>query len=200
MIKKIRDFDLGFSERKKAFWSLGAVVFAIAWVILWNIFPMPWYSLFFASNVGANITFVLLAAVLMIPFCWAFSVMSACNLSVTKNTLVNVVFLVAAAYIFAIFRYSAVYLVILVFVLHLAAMVWVFGTAVPLKRHKVKRMKNKTVSHVSIPSDEPTEYDTDTVPIKTQPLVCVGWAALYTAVIEAAYLFLFYKIAYIFYS
>lgn len=181
MLEKIRSFDLGFTDRKKRFFALGAIVFAVVWAILWVIFPMQWYSLFFASTIGSYVQLILLATVLIFILCWVFTKITASNISVTKNYFVNLIFMIGILFLFSAFRYSMVYLIVIAAVLHAAAMVWVLGTAIP----------NNEIS---------ASAKCGFLKLKEQPLITVMWAVLYTIIINAANIFLFWKIAYIFYS
>ncbi|MDE6594564.1 MAG: hypothetical protein K2K44_00985, partial [Oscillospiraceae bacterium] len=52
--------DKYFNDKRKLIFAVGALAFAVLWAFLWNAFPMPFYSLFFADNVGSNVQLVLL--------------------------------------------------------------------------------------------------------------------------------------------
>ena len=88
----------------------------------------------------------LVAAVLILPMCWAATKAMSCNVSVTKNFVVNIIFMVGILFLFSAFRYSAVYVVIIAAVLHIAAMVWVLGTSVPHDKKHTKRVKENDKS------------------------------------------------------
>ena len=201
----LQKFNLSFTEHIKGFFSIGAVAFAVLWVILWINFPMEWYSLFFMSVFGSYFLLAILAFIIQIIFNWLFSVISASNISVTANTAVNLIFLVGSAFLFANFRFRAVYFFIAAVIAYAVAMFFIFGTAVPLKKKKIKRLNSKSVSHTTIITSKGQkhaveEYDADFIPIKKQPLACAVRAVLYVIFTETAYLFLFWKIMKIFTS
>lgn len=159
--------------------AAGAVLFAVLWLVLWLIFPMEWYSLFFASTVGSFVTIALLAADITIILCWAFSFLSGIDIPFVKNLIVNIISMAAVLWLFAAFRYSMPYVVIIAAVLHAAAMVWVMGFA------KKYPKKGK-------PDPENVKA------IKKQPIITVIWAAAYVILADIANIILFSKMAYIF--
>ena len=142
MLEPIKKFDNGFTLKRKGFFALGAVMLAVLWAVLWLIFPMEWYAVFFASTVGSYVTLALLAAVLILPFCWLFSLITSTNISVTRNFIVNFIFLIGTFFLFAAFRYSMVWLMIIAAVLHIGAMVWVYGSAEKYKTGRIS-LKHK---------------------------------------------------------
>ncbi len=170
--------DGGFTPRKKGFFALGTIGLIILWMILWYVFPMEWYSFFFASTVGSYIHLVLLATVLIFPMCWLLTVITGRNISIVKNYPVSLVFMIAIVFLFSAFRYDMAFLPVTAGILHAIAMVWVIGTAKHYERRKIKRIKNAEA--------------------KKQPLLVVLSAVLYTAAINSANIFLFYKIAHIY--
>ncbi|MGN0607578.1 MAG: hypothetical protein ACI4J6_00110 [Oscillospiraceae bacterium] len=201
MLEPIKKFDNSFTLKRKGFFALGAVVLAALWAVLWLIFPMEWYAVFFASTVGSYVTLALLAAVLILPFCWLFSLITSTNISVTKNFIVNFIFLVGTFFLFAAFRYSMVWLMIIAAVLHIGAMVWVLGTASVVPKKRIKRMKAKPVFYEKITggkvkADE--DSGDDLLPIKKQPIAVVLMAVLYVVLIDLAYILLAWQIAFTF--
>lgn len=193
----IKKFDDSFTDKRKGFFALGALAFAVLWLILWYVFPMEWYALFYATTVGSYVNLVLLAAVLILPMCWAATKAMSCNVSVTKNFVVNIIFMVGILFLFSAFRYSAVYVVIIAAVLHIAAMVWVLGTAEPHDKKHTKRVKDNEKSLFGIFR---SDGDEKVLPIKKQPLIVIMWAVIYTLIIDGANIFLFWEVAHIFNS
>jgi hypothetical protein len=201
MLENIKKIDSKFTLKRKGFFALGAVIFAAVWAVLWLVFPMLWYSLFFASTVGCYVTLALLGTVLITIMCWLCSLATSLDISVTKNFIVNLIFLVGIFFLFAAFRYSMVYLVIIAAVLHCAANVWVLGTARIRHREKVKRMKSKPVFYEKITGgkvDVDEKSAEDVIAVKSHPVVMILISLLYTLVINAAYIFLAWEIAFTF--
>lgn len=163
----------------KGLLAAGAVLFAAVWLVLWMLFPMEWYSLFFASTVGSFVTIALLAADITIILCWAFSLLTGIDIPFVKNLIVNIIFMSAVLWLFAAFRYSMPYVVAIAAVLHVAAMVWVMGVAYKYPK------KDK-------PTDEVIKA------IKKQPIITVIWAAAYVITADIANIILFRQMAYIF--
>lgn len=163
----------------KGLLAAGAVLFAVLWLVLWMLFPMEWYSLFFASTVGSFITIALLAADITIILCWVFSLLTGIDIPFVKNLIVNIVSMTAVLWLFAAFRYSMPYVVAIAAVLHVAAMVWVMGFAY---KYPVKGKQ----------SGEAVKA------IKKQPIITVIWAVVYVAAADIANIILFRQMAYIF--
>lgn len=167
------------TKLSKGIFAAGAVLFAVLWLALWLIFPMEWYSLFFASTVGSFVTIALLAADITIILCWAFSILSGIDIPFSKNLIVNIFFMAAVLWLFAAFRYSMPYVVIIAAVLHAAAMVWVMGFA-----YKYPKKGKSDPENVKA--------------IKKQPIITVIWAAAYVISADILNIFLFSQMAYIF--
>ena len=51
-----------FTPKRKKIAAICSAAAVVLWLILWNIFPMEFYSLFFASLVGNNLLLAVLAA------------------------------------------------------------------------------------------------------------------------------------------
>ena len=56
-----------FTPKRKKISAICSAAAVVLWLILWNIFPMEFYSLFFASLVGSNLLLAVLAAVITFP-------------------------------------------------------------------------------------------------------------------------------------
>lgn len=112
-------------KRKKtaAFICLGA---AVLWLVLWQIFPMEFYSLFFASIIGSNILLILLSVMITIPCNLIASKALGSDISMTAELIVNALFMLVFIYLYSIFKYSAVYLPIIAVLLHAAVLSAVF--------------------------------------------------------------------------
>lgn len=185
---KGNEMSINQKLKRKGIMSLAAVGAAAVWLILWSLFPMEWYSLFFASTVGSYVQIVLLCTVLILPFCWIMSIITSADVSSLLNYIVNLVFMMLILFLFSAFRYSMPWLVAIAAVLHIGAMVWVYGSA---EKYKTGRISLK---HKEEPVPEGIKM------IKKQPLITIMWAAIYTIAINALNIFLFWKMAYIYYS
>lgn len=196
--------DSGFTIKKKGLFSLGCGVFAVLWIILWFVFPMEWYSIFFASTIGSYVTLVLLATVLIVPFCWLFTLITSSNISFTLNYISNVLFIIGVTFLFAAFRYSMWWLVAIAVLLQTAVQTFIIGTAAPYKKKRLKKLskKYKDVSYEKITGGtvkvEPEADDSSVILIKKQPLIAVMWAAVHTVAIDAVNIALFWLLAYTF--
>lgn len=196
--------DSGFTIKKKGLFSLGCIAAAVLWVILWFVFPMEWYSLFFASTIGSYVTLVLLATVLIVPFCWLFTIITASNISFTVNYISNVLFIIGVTFLFAAFRYSMWWLTAIAVLCQIIAQTFIIGLAPPYKKKRLKKL-NKKYKHVSYEkitggtvNIEPEIQDDGVVLIKKQPLIAVMWAAVHTLAIDTVNIALFWVMAYTF--
>lgn len=196
--------DSGFTIKRKGLFSLGCLAAAVIWTILWFVFPMEWYSIFFASTIGSYVTLMLLATVLIVPFCWLFTLITASNISFTVNYIANVLFMIGVTFLFAAFRYSMWWLIAIAVILQIAVQTFIIGTAPPYKKKKLKKLsrKYKNVSYEKITGGtvkvEPEITDDGIVLIKKQPLIAVMWAAVHTIVIDALNIAVFWLLAYTF--
>ncbi|MDE6592352.1 MAG: hypothetical protein K2K57_04730 [Oscillospiraceae bacterium] len=109
------------------------------WVILLSIFPLPFYSLFFMSVVGSNVFLVLLAAVITFPSNLLFSKIAKADIGEWRHLAINVVFMLAVVYTYSIFRYDAVWWVIISALLHCALTAVLFMKA---KRENIPKIKD----------------------------------------------------------
>lgn len=196
--------DKGFTIKTKGYLSLGCLGAAVLWTALWFLFPMEWYTVFFDSTIGSYVTLILLATVLVIPFCWLFTIITSSNISFTLNYIANVLFMIATVFVYSALRFSMWWLVAIAVLAHIAVQTFIIGTAHPYKKKKLKKMskKFKNVSYEKITGGtvkiEP-EIDSDSVPlIKKQPLIAIMWAAVHTILIDVVYILLFSLIAYTF--
>ncbi|MBQ8825658.1 MAG: hypothetical protein IJ007_01015 [Oscillospiraceae bacterium] len=196
--------DSGFTIKKKGLFSLGCIAFAILWVILWFIFPMEWYSLFFASTVGSYVTLVLLATVIVVPLCWLFTIITASNISFTLNYIANVLFIIGVTFLFSAFRYSMWWLVAIAVLLQIAVQTFIIGKAPPYKKKRLKKLskKHKNISYEKITGGtvkvEPDVDESSEALIKKQPLIAVMWAAVHTIAADVINIALFWLLAYTF--
>lgn len=174
--------------KRKGIMALAAVGAAVLWIILWMLFPMEWYSLFFASTAGSYIQIALLCTVIILPLCYIMSVITSADISSALNYIVNLIFMMGILFLFSAFRYSMPWLVAIAAVLHMGAMVWVYGSA---EKYKTGRISLK---HKEEPVPEGIKM------IKKQPLITIMWAAIYTLAANALNIFLFWQMAYIYYS
>ncbi len=112
---------------------------AVLWVILLNIFPLPFYSLFFMSMAGSNVFLVLLAAVITFPANLLFSRIAKADIGEMRHLAINIVFMLAVVYTYSIFRYTAVWWVIISALLHCAGAAVLFMNA---KRENIPKIKD----------------------------------------------------------
>ncbi len=184
----LKRLDEYFTDRRKAVAALCAVGFAILWMILWNAFPMEFYSLFFAGIIGGNIQLLLLNIVTLLPLLWIFTKLTKTNLSFSVTGLVNILLLIAADYLFSLFLFSDFFFIcVIALLLHMAANVPVFGNAEVRTGEAVKGMK--------VPTGGTPKGGRA---IKKQPLITVIWAAAFAFTSEAASFALLYIIAHIY--
>lgn len=139
------DLKSAIKRKKKPALLFGGL--AVLWVILLNAFPMPFYSLFLASNVGSNVFLVFLAAVITFPANLLFSKIARADIGERRHLAINVVFMLAVVYTYSIFRYTAVWWVIISALLHCAATAVWFTKAkrenIPENVSKIKDGKSK---------------------------------------------------------
>lgn len=156
-MQKIKKSDAFFTVRNKITASVicGAVV--IVWLILWKIFPMEFYSIFFASAVGSNIMLLLLMLVLMIPFNLLFSKIIKADISMTLTFIKDILCMFAVSYTFSIFRYTQVWWFILALLVHITADFFVLGNAyegddvvVPLYKRKTLITMIRAFIHIAV--------------------------------------------------
>lgn len=143
MFSFISRFDNKFTPKKKGFFALGAVAFAVLWIIGWLIFPMEFFSLFFDFTAGSYVTLALMSAFVTMIFNWLFTLISRQNISASLTFVSNLVFQIGMFFLFAAFRYSIPYLWIITAVVHLILTVLIFIFSKPVEFTSVKRVKNK---------------------------------------------------------
>lgn len=182
MFKRIDNY---FTGRRRSIAALCALGFAVLWMILWKIFPMEFYSLFYADSVGSNIQLLLMNAVTLLPLYWVFVKLTGTELGFSKTVLLNILLLIAADYLFSIFMFSDYFFIcIITLAAHAAANVWAFGSA------QVRTGKAPKGQNAPAPAGERA--------IKKQPLITVIWAAAFAFVSEAVSFALLYAIAHIY--
>lgn len=131
-------------EKRKGTATLCSVGAAVLWVILYMIFPLEFYSLFCSSNIGSNVLLVLMSAVVTFPMNFIFSKLLKKDINTIIHLIINVIGMLAAVYTYSIFRYDAVYWIVLAATAHSAAAAVLFvkskslyeqkGIALPPKR------------------------------------------------------------------
>lgn len=174
--------DKYFTDKKKGIFALGAIGFAVLWLILWYIFPMQFYSLFFASVIGSNIQLALLNFTALFPLFYIFTKLTKTELSFSKTVLMNVLLTAAVEYVFSIFMFSGrFYICVIACILHSAANVLTFGSA-GVRNGKLGRgMRAPGVKLRAA--------------IKEQPVISIVWAAIFSFTADAAGVALMYVIA-----
>lgn len=136
------------TEKNRLLLALGGVGVAILYVILWYVFPLPFYSLFYASNIGSNILIMLLAAVVTFVFNLAFAKLTKRNIRPVIHLIINEIGMLAVVYTYSIFRYDAVYWVILAAAVHAAASGIFFVKSGFIYEQKRKTERKGTLSAV----------------------------------------------------
>ncbi len=184
MFKKIDNY---FDFRHKVYAALGAVVFAIVWLILWDMFPMQFYSLFCASLAGSFIQLVLLNAVVAPVFLLIFTAVTKTDLSFCKTVPINIVcvFGIELLRLFIGFYGWSMYLLAAGIIVHGAICLWAFGTA------EIRDKKAPKGMNAPSPKRE--------IAIKKQPVIAVIWAVVFAFSIDAVCLWLYRVMALIYY-
>ncbi len=164
MFKKLDDF---FTDKRKFAFAVGAVIFALLWLFLWNAFPMQFYSLFFADIIGSNIQLALLNAVVLFIMFWVFPKITALELSFGKTVFMNIFLTAAVEYVFSIFMFSDYFfLCVIAYIIHAAVNIWTFSSAESRKKG-----------------------------VKTHKIIPIMWSAAFTLATDAACIGLMYIIA-----
>lgn len=104
--------------------ALISVIIAVIWELVWLSFPLPVYDIY-RSVVGANLVYLCLAV--MVTFCENFITARffKTTVSLPASLIVNAIGMPVIITIYSIFRYTAVYVVILSLFLHIAASVFI---------------------------------------------------------------------------
>lgn len=174
--------DKYFTDKKRGFFALGAVAFAVLWMILWCVFPMQFYSIFFVSMTGSNIQLALLNFTVLFPLFYIFTKLSKTDLSFSKAVLINVFLTAAVEYTFSICMFSDYfYLCVIAYIVHSAVNIWTFGSAGVRDGKIGKGMR--------APEAKPQAA------IREQPVISIVWAAAFSFTADAAGVALMYVIA-----
>lgn len=177
--------DKYFTDKRKLIFAAGALAFALLWAFLWNAFPMPFYSIFFADIIGSNVQLVILNIVVLLPLFYIFTLLTKTELSFSKTVLLNIFLAVAVEYVFSIFLFSdSFYWCVTAYIIHSAANVWTFGSAGVREVKAPKGMRSPEIKLVPA--------------IKTQPIISIVWAAAFSLCADAAGVALMYIIAHIY--
>lgn len=132
-----------FTMKKKAAASVCSAAAVVLWLILWLIFPMEFYSLFFASAIGSNLLLIVLSAVITFPANFICSKISKNDISVLAHLIINAVGMVGCIYLYSIFRYDMVWLLIIGIAVHIAACAVLFAKS---KCRKINRISTQSFS------------------------------------------------------
>ena len=184
MFSKIDNY---FDLKHKIYAAIGSVVFAIVWLILWDMFPMQFYSLFCASLVGSFVQLILLNAVVAPIFLLIFTLVTKTDLSFCKLVPVNVVCIFGIEILrlfIGVYGWS-MYLLVAGIVVHGAICLWAFATA-PIR-------DNRAPKGMKAPAPEKE------IAIKKQPLIAVILAVAFAFSIDMVCLWLYRVIALIYY-
>ncbi len=184
MFKRIDNY---FDLKHKIYAAVCSVVFAIVWLILWDMFPMQFYSLFCASLIGSFIQLILLNAVVVPIFLLIFTLVTKTDLSFCKTVPLNIIciFGIELLRLFIGFYGWSMYLLLAGILVHAAVCFWAFATA-PIRDNKApKGMK------APAPPKETA--------IKKQPLISAIWAVTFAFSIDMVCLWLYRVMALIYY-
>ena len=129
-----------FTPKRKKVAAICSAAAVVLWLILWNIFPMELYSLLFASLVGSNLLLAVLSAVITFPSNLLCSKITRRDISAGIHLIINIVFMAGCIYLYSIFRYDAVWLLIIGIAAHIAATALLFA-----------KSKAPQVSHIKEP-------------------------------------------------
>lgn len=177
--------DKYFTDRKKGIFAIGALSFAVLWMILWYVFAMPFYSIFFESIVGSNIQLLLLNITVLLPLFWLFTKLSGTELSFSKTVLMNVLLVAGVEYAFSIFAFSGrFYIFPAAAIAQMLINIWTFGSAGVRSGKNRKGMRAPEVKYEAA--------------IKKQPIISIIWAGAFTFTADAAAVALMYIIAHIY--
>lgn len=116
-----------FTHKRKKIAAICSAAAVLLWLILWLIFPMEFYSLFFASLIGSNLLLTVLAAVITFPSNLLCSHITKRDIPTALHLAINIVFMVGCIYLYSIFRYSAVWLLIIGIAAHIAVTALLFA-------------------------------------------------------------------------
>lgn len=177
--------DSHFNNRTRGIAAIGALAFALVWAILWDIFPMQFYSFFFADTIGSNIQLILINTVVLLPFFWLFTKLSRTDLSFSGTVLLNILLVVGVEYVFSIFLFSDYFFIcVIAVIIHAAINILPFGSAA------VRDGKAPKGMNAPAPKAEKA--------IKKQPLISVIWAASFAFAVDAVSFGLFFIVAHIY--
>ena len=177
--------DKYFTDKRKLIFAAGALVFALLWAFLWNAFPMPFYSVFFADIIGSNVQLVILNIVVLLPLFYIFTLLTKTELSFCKTVLLNIFLAVAVEYVFSVFLFSdSFYWCVISYIIHSAVNICTFGSAGVRDGKAPKGMRSPEVKLVPA--------------IKAQPVISIVWAAAFSLCADAAGVALMYVIAHIY--
>ncbi|MCI7768608.1 MAG: hypothetical protein MSJ26_11600 [Oscillospiraceae bacterium] len=135
-----------FTEKRKGIAAIISVGAAVLWVFLWLVFPMEFYSLFFASNIGSTLFLASLAAAVTFPACFICTKVLKKDISVPLLLCVNIIGMVGCIFLYSIFRYTAIWWLILGLLVHMAATAVVFIIAPQIKINRIKEKKGRLMS------------------------------------------------------
>ena len=135
-----------FTPKRKGIAAVVSLGATVLWVILWFVFPMEFYSLFFASSIGSTLFLAAMAAVITFPACFICTKALSKDISVPLQLTVNIIGMVGCIFVYSIFRYTAVWWLILGLAVHLGATAAVFMNAPDIKVKRVKEKKGRLAS------------------------------------------------------
>ncbi|MCM1523521.1 MAG: hypothetical protein NC120_03590 [Ruminococcus sp.] len=128
-----------FTEKRKLAAAVLSAAAVLLWLILWQIFPMEFYSLFFASYAGSNFTLLLLSLVITFPANYIASKALKTDVKTGVHAAANMIGMVGCIYLYSAFRYNAPYFPILGFAAHICACAVIF---VKSKGEKIPKIKD----------------------------------------------------------
>lgn len=138
-----------FTQKRKVLASIICGIFCIVFAILWLVFPMPFYSLFFADSsiIGSNILLLILSVIITFPANLLFGKIIKADINVIAHLIINAIGMISCIYLYSIFRYNAVYFLIIGLAVHIAASVILFLKST---HTQVKLTKSEAPSRIKL--------------------------------------------------
>lgn len=135
-----------FTSKRKGTAALICVGAVVLWAILWLIFPMEFYSLFFASLIGNNLLLVMLAVIITFPFNFIFTKALNADIPVAPSLAANIICMVAFIYAYSVsglvkYPWQWILWLSLAILVHVIAMAVIFAKSKPIRIPKIKNEK-----------------------------------------------------------
>ena len=135
-----------FTQKRKGIAAAVSLGAAALWVLLWFVFPMEFYSLFFASNIGSTLFLAFIAAIITFPACFICTNALKKDISVPLYLTVNIIGMVGCIFLYSIFRYTEVWWLIAGLTVHMAGTAVIFAAAPDIITPKIKEKTGRLAS------------------------------------------------------